>query len=133
MKNTFKVFTTAFIMSLLLSAQAFAFGEGRVASVVDGDFQRKNSAAYYYVNENGDRIKNEWKYSGDEWYYFGDDGLSLRLTWFHDPESGKWYYFNSFSIMQHNTTIDGHELGADGVWVPTGDEIAPVQETITNN
>lgn len=121
MKNTFKVFTTAIIMSLLLSAQVFAFGEGRVASVVDGDFQRKNSAAYYYVNEDGDRIKNEWKYSGDEWYYFGDDGLSIRLTWFHDPESGRWYYFDSFSRMLHDTTTpDGYTVGSDGAWVKDG-------------
>ncbi|MBE5973197.1 MAG: hypothetical protein E7251_01195 [Paenibacillaceae bacterium] len=132
MKNTLKIMITAITMSLFISTLTFAFGEGRVASVVDGDFQRKYSAAYFYVDENGNYVKNEWKYCGDEWYYFGDKGESLRLTWFKDSD-GKWYYFDNFSIMLHDTTIDGHKLGSDGVWIPADGEAVPVQEIATNN
>lgn len=127
-----KALAVTLTISLLFSFMSFAAREGM--SVIEGNSKR---TIYKYVtgveNEYGysDYLKNEWKQVWDNWYYFGEDGVSMQNTW--AEIDGKWYYFDQWSVMQHDTTIDGHLLGSDGAWISADGETAPVQGTATNN
>ena len=54
-----------------------------------------------------------WEKIGADWYYFKADG-SVYDGWL--SSGGKWYYLKD-GVMQVNTTIDGYQIGSDGVWI----------------
>ena len=54
-----------------------------------------------------------WEKIGADWYYFKADG-SVYNGWL--SSGGKWYYLKD-GVMQVNTTIDGYQIGSDGVWI----------------
>ena len=54
-----------------------------------------------------------WEKIGEDWYYFKADG-SVYNGWL--SSGGKWYYLKD-GVMQKNTTIDGYQIGSDGVWI----------------
>lgn len=129
MRKIARTLAIVLLMSFFASFTAFGFNEGR-ALITDRenyDIER----VYCYIYEDGHFARNEWKFIADDWYYFKEDKASEQNAW--AEIDGKWYHFDSFSKMQHDTTIDGHKLGSDGVWVPADDEAVPVQETATNN
>lgn len=71
------------------------------------------------LNEDYLPIKNEWHllYNG-AWVYLDAEGYALQNTWFQDPDSEKWYYFDEYCYMLHDTTTpDGYKVGADGAWI----------------
>lgn len=55
----------------------------------------------------------EWKQDSAGWWYA--EGSSYSTGWRNID--GKWYYFNSDGYMAHDTTIDGYNIGSDGVQV----------------
>ena len=54
-----------------------------------------------------------WEKIGADWYYFKADG-SVYNGWL--SSGGKWYYLKD-GVMQKNTTIDGYQIGSNGVWI----------------
>ncbi|WP_143318746.1 hypothetical protein [Clostridium sp. HBUAS56010] len=115
-----KTITVALIIGLLLPSTVFASQEGM--SVVRDS---SKMAVYKYEtgieNEYGfsDYLQNQWKQVWDNWYYFGDDGISKQNTWANIE--GKWYYFDQWSVMLHDTTTpDGYQVNSDGAWVKDG-------------
>ena len=54
-----------------------------------------------------------WEKIGEDWYYFKADG-SVYNGWLLN--GGKWYYLKD-GVMQVNTTVDGYQIGSDGVWI----------------
>ena len=54
-----------------------------------------------------------WEKIGADWYYFKADG-SVYNGWL--SSGGKWYYLKD-GVMQANTTVDGYQIGSDGVWI----------------
>ena len=126
-KNSIKAFAISLLISLCSTFMVFA-GEGLGAVPSRSS---DNEKAWKYYNADNTKLINSWKQVWDNWYYFGEDGISKQNTW--AEIDNKWYYFDQWSVMQHDTTIDGHTLGSDGAWIPEDGEIAPVQGTATNN
>lgn len=125
MKRTKIIFFTAIFISLLSSFSSFA-KEGMGASKYT-----ETEQVWIYIQADETKAINQWKQVWDNWYYFGEDGKSKQNTW--AEIDGKWYYFDQWSIMQHDTTIDGHTVGSDGEWIPGEGETAPVQDTAAGN
>lgn len=117
------------IISIFNSFIVFGAREG-MRSAGGGDADKEQM--YNYVQEDGTLLKNQWKQVWDNWYYFGEKGDTKQNTW--AEIEGNWYYFDQWSVMLHDTTTpDGHSVGSDGVWIPAGNETAPVQDITTNN
>lgn len=112
MKNTFKMLSLSLLICLCVPLLAFAKeGMGKIG----GD---NNSAILRYTYDDDSYAVNEWKQVWDNWYYFGEDGISKQNTW--AEIDGKWYYFDEWSRMLHDTTTpDGYYVGPDGAWVKT--------------
>jgi foldase protein PrsA len=55
----------------------------------------------------------EWKQNNTGWWY--TDESSVATGW--KMIEGNWYYFNSNGYMEHDTVIDGCQLGSNGVWI----------------
>lgn len=70
----------------------------------DGTFTKDDwefiNGKWYFFDAQGWMI-HDWKKYGDSWYYFGDynDG-AMKIGWYYDEKSSKWYYFNEEGIMQ---------------------------------
>ena len=57
-----------------------------------------------------------WEEYEGSWKYRLSDGNYVTNSWKQDT-NGKWYYFDSASLMATNqTTPDGYYVGYDGVW-----------------
>lgn len=118
-----------FVMILLISLcsvfSSYARNEGMLA-VNTSDTEQ----TWMYCTGEGDLyLVNQWKQVWDNWYYFGDDGVSKQNTW--AEIDGKWYYFDQWSIMLHDTTTpDGYSLGSDGAMIENSTrQINTVAET----
>jgi foldase protein PrsA len=55
----------------------------------------------------------EWKQNNTGWWY--EDESSFATGW--KLLDGNWYYFNSDGYMEHDTVVDGCQLGSNGVWI----------------
>lgn len=132
MVKSIRTFFISLMLILSFSITTFGFGTG-LSSVESNS--KKQTWTYYtgIVNEYGysDYLKNEWKEINNNWFYFGEDGLSICNKW--EKINDNWYHFDNQSVMQHDTTIDGHTVGSDGAWIPADGETAPVQETAAGN
>lgn len=134
MKKMKRTLIAAIFMVLCISFNSFA-AEGMVPVRYE-----KDEIYYRYVIDHEykveDRwfteqefVKNQWKYVWEDWFYFGDDGITKHNTWFE--VDGKWYYFDNWSRMLHDTTTpDGYTVGTDGAWVKDGQVVV---EAVANN
>ncbi|WP_321833636.1 cell wall-binding protein [Clostridium butyricum] len=89
---------------------------------------------YCYDYENYKWYASEWKYIGDQWYYFNENGYALQSQWFLYKNKwywftdkcqmwntewlkidGRWYYFYSDGSLAVNTyTPDGYRVDSTG-------------------
>ncbi len=84
----------------------------------------RNATGWWYRNEDGTYLANQWQLIGRHWYLFNKDGY--RCTGWHrwngtitDPEdgSGDWYFFdNTVDGMQEGACWHTRENGAQEVW-----------------
>lgn len=121
MKKIKVLLVVSMLISLFVAFNSFAM-EGMVPGrydkeviyyryVIDHEIQVEDK---YFTEQ--EFLKNQWKYVWEDWYYFGDDGVTKYNTW--AEIDGKWYYFDHWSRMLHDTTTpDGYYVGADGAWV----------------
>lgn len=108
-----KIIFVAFLISLFCAFTALAQEGLGALKYTDSD------RVWVYIQEDGTKLKSQWKYTKDDWYYFDEDGISKQNTW--AEIDGKWYYFDQWSVMLHDTTTpDGHYVGSDGAWVKDG-------------
>lgn len=57
-----------------------------------------------------------WEETNGIWKYRLSDGSYVTNDWIQNTD-GKWYFFNSESVMATDTvTPDGYYVGVDGVW-----------------
>jgi hypothetical protein len=120
----------AFVM-MIFSLNMVAFAEERLP-LRDGELRPRLSA----MDEDYLPIKNAWYHEYDgAWIYLDEEGLALQCTWFHDPGSGKWYYFDRWCYMLHDTTTpDGYTVGPDGAWTKDGQVVIETDtSTAANN
>lgn len=132
MRKSIKTLFLSLMLIVCFSMTAFGFGKG-LSSV---ESNSKSQTWKYFTGEENqygysNYLTNEWKEINSNWFYFGEDGISICNKWHKINE--KWYNFNNQSVMQHDTTIDGHTVGSDGAWIPADGETAPVQETAAGN
>lgn len=68
---------------------------------------------YYYTDENGNYVKNEFRWINGKWYYF--DAQGHMLTGWQNI-NGYSYYFEDSGAMSASQYVDGYWLNADGTW-----------------
>ena len=65
-----------------------------------------DNTGWWYEDEQGNALRNEWKKLDNNWYYFGNDNYSLRKWQKIDPY---WFYMNNSGEMQRFwQKIDGY-------------------------
>lgn len=70
---------------------------------------------FFIVSASTVSYAGEWKQDNVGWWYQNDDGTHPTSTW--KEIDGKYYYFNYFGYMLHDTTTsDGYYVGSDGAW-----------------
>lgn len=115
MKRLRMILSMSLLLSLCFVFTAYARNEGMLA-VNTSDTEQ---TWMYFTGEGDSYLTNQWKQVWDNWYYFGDDGVSTQNEWVEID--GKWYYFDQWSIMLHETTTpDGYYVGLDGAMVENG-------------
>ena len=57
---------------------------------------KPNGDRFQYVGPDGLLVKSSWEKVNGKWYYFDEDGESVRWS---QRIGGKWYYFNGASQM----------------------------------
>ena len=69
---------------------------------------------WYYLNTDGS-MQIGWLLDKEKWYFLNEDG-SMKTGWLQD--NNKWYYLKQNGEMAvSETTPDGYQVGADGVWI----------------
>jgi hypothetical protein len=91
----------------------------------------KDGDKWYYLSSNGDMIKN----TTIDGYSIGLDGTWIENNKISPPQisgkyksgsgsfntgwkliDGKYYYFSTEGVREHDTTVDGYFLCSDGAW-----------------
>ena len=67
-------------------------------------------------------MQTGWQQIDGCWYYMDQAGI-MQTGWFKDNE--KWYFLLPNGVMATNTTIDGRQIGEDGVWIPAEGQTEP--------
>ena len=96
-----------FIMTLSAGNNAFAASNG----------WNKDDVGYWYQNEDGSAVKNDWKEIEGNWYYFDEMGY-MCTGW--KCISGYMYYLNESGAMMKDTVVDGTWLNHDGTAASEG-------------
>lgn len=68
---------------------------------------------WYFMQHNGGTMLTGWLNLNDTWYFLNHKGGSIVTGWFE--LDGKKYHFDANGVMATNTTIDGIEIGVDGI------------------
>lgn len=88
MRKKTNVALIALCLSAAMSVPAFAAG------------WVKNNDAWYYTDRDGEYITNEWKISGNNSFYLGDDGEMVTGSLIEDD--GDYYYVNESGARVKN-------------------------------
>ena len=130
MKKRMAMTLTALALSVIMAVPAYA---GTWKYVNDQwKYQRgankfaynewvKDNGNWYYLDKDG-YMKTGWQQINGIWYYMDQSGV-MQNGWFKDND--KWYFLLPNGAMAVNTTIDGRQLGQDGVWVPAEGQVEP--------
>ena len=104
-KSLFKrFFGLTVLMCLLFSLTVFA-GEWK-----------KDSAGWWYQNNDGSYLRSGKFNLGGQDYIFDDSGYMAAGRWC--SAGGAWYYCDESGAVQKNRWIGDYYVGADGRWVP---------------
>ncbi len=84
----------------------------------DYDYETEESV-YYYAQEDGKLVLNNWQTVYEQWYYFGEDGRAYVDGVFQIGDV--WYGFNTEGWMYDNQTFSfGYYDEEREEWVTTG-------------
>ena len=76
----------------------------------------KENDKWYFYDEKGNKVKNEWQQYKNKWYYLDENGDMLYSTW--KQINSKWYYFYDTGIMAAACWIKDNDrwyyVGANG-------------------
>ena len=112
MRKQTKIVALASAAALLtIGAAMTSFAEWQVE---DGE--------WVYLDKYGDRVYNEWKKSGNDYYYLGDDGVMVTDQVIKDGDSnGNIYYVDSSGKKAVNRWVEVDN--EDNDTLPNGDEV----------
>ena len=86
------VLSAAALLAIGASMTSFAATRGWVQEGED----------WVYLDSNGDRVYNEWKRSGDNYYYLGEDGIMVKDDLVHDTTIDAYYYVDENGVRLMN-------------------------------
>ena len=86
------VLSAAALLAIGASMTSFAATRGWVQEGED----------WVYLDSNGERVYNQWKRSGDFYYYLGEDGYMLKDQLVHDDTLDAYYYVNENGVRIMN-------------------------------
>ena len=69
---------------------------------ISGDGWKQDEIDWCYL-EDGERIRNEFRKSGNNWYYLGDDGYIVRNFLLEDGDN--YYYMDKNGVMVTNRFV----------------------------
>lgn len=72
--------------------------------------------SWYYLDQDGIMQTGWVEPTPDVWYYLASDGR-MQTGWVQ-PSPGTWYYMDAGGKMTVNVTVDGWNIGPDGVAHP---------------
>lgn len=72
---------------------------------------------WYYLNPANGMMQTGWILDNGKWYYTKPSDGTMQTGWL--VTDGKWYYLDPVygGAMSTNTTVEGHYINAEGVWV----------------
>lgn len=71
-----------------------------------------NNGSWYYLGPEGDMYTGWIQPIPGTWYYTDQSGR-MQTGWLND--NGRWYYLGADGSMAVNTSVDGWNIGADGI------------------
>lgn len=86
------VLSAAALLAIGASMTSFAATRGWVQEGED----------WVYLDNDGERVFNEWKRSGDFYYYLGEDGVMVTDQLVHDDTLDAYYYVNENGVRIMN-------------------------------
>lgn len=98
----FKLLLTTLIISSMLSI-----------TVLAGQWLQ-DGTGWWYQNDNGTYIVNDWQYIDGNWYCFNHNGYMYSNQWI-----GNYYVGSNGAMLVNTITPDGYRVGTDGAWVNT--------------
>ena len=81
------------LVAVLSAAALLAIGAS-MTSYAAGGWVAEGDNDWVYLNSDGERVTNEWKRSGDNYYYLDEDGLMAKNALIHDDDADAIYYVN---------------------------------------
>lgn len=76
---------------------------------------KDSNGNWVYLQSNGVMVSNQWIEDKGLWYYLNSSGIMEVNSWVKDSKDGNWYYVGPNGAMEVSTTIDGYNLGPNGV------------------
>lgn len=71
---------------------------------------KSDETGYWYEEENGSYVMDEWRNIGGKWYYFDHNGYMMEDTWI-----GDYYVGEDGAMLADTLTKDGYWLDGDGI------------------
>ena len=87
------VLSAAALLAIGASMTSFAATRGWVQEGED----------WVYLDNDGERVFNQWKRSGDFYYYLGEDGVMVTDQLVHDDTLDAYYYVNENGVRLMNS------------------------------
>lgn len=87
-----------------------------------------STGEWQYLDNYGDPVVNEWKKSGDNWFYLGNDGNMERASLVEDSSGSKtkYYYVNDDGVRVSNSWVavenTDSDLSCDYFWYYFGSD-----------
>lgn len=91
------------IAALVSAAALLAIGAS-MTSLAAGWHQLGNGD-WEYLGKDGEPVSEQWKRSGDNWYYLGDEGIMLTDTVIDTDAKGNIYYVDSNGVRVADTWV----------------------------
>lgn len=76
---------------------------------------KDSNGNWVYLQANGVMVSSQWIEDKGLWYYLNSSGIMEVNSWVKDSKDGNWYYVGPNGAMEVSTTIDGYNLGPNGV------------------
>ena len=90
------------LVAVLSAAALLAIGASMTSFAARG-WVEENGSWYYDSTGEGDYVQNEWKKSGNNWFYLGDDGAMVTDALIDDGDYK--YYVNANGAMVTNSWV----------------------------
>lgn len=112
-KSDIKYYRKAYMKKhvLLTAVLAMCLSLSTAFTSLAGQWQQ-DSTGWWYQDDNGGYLVNQWKELNGTWYYFNQDGYMVSNAWV-----GNYYLGYDGAMLTNTTTPDGYRVGADGAWI----------------